>query len=225
MKTTSSSGSGSASRSPALKRFSCSRSSRRAPRAGVKVDDTLRTTNPRVYAAGDCCFPYKFTHTADALARIVIQNALFGLPFMKRKASALTIPWCTYTDPEIAHVGMYEKDASEKGIPVRTFVQELEDVDRAVLQGDSEGFVKVHVKERTGEILGATLVASHAGEMLSELTLAIRAGAGLGTVAGTIHPYPTQAEAIRKTGDLFNRTKLTPRVKRLFERWLAWSRA
>jgi hypothetical protein len=85
--------------------------------------------------------------------------------------------------------------------------------------------VKVHVKDGTDEILGATIVASHAGEMLSELTLAIRARAGLGTIAGTIHPYPTQAEAIRKTGDLFNRTKLTPKVKRLFDRWLAWSRA
>jgi pyruvate/2-oxoglutarate dehydrogenase complex dihydrolipoamide dehydrogenase (E3) component len=194
------------------------------PRVGVRVDDYLRTTNRRIYAAGDCCFPYKFTHTADALARIVIQNALFGLPFMRKKASALTIPWCTYTDPEIAHVGMYEKDAKEKGISVRTFVQELEDVDRAILDGEVEGFVKVHVKDGTDEILGATIVASHAGDMLSELTLAIRAGAGLGTIAGTIHPYPTQAEAIRKTGDLFNRTKLTPKIKRLFERWLAWSR-
>lgn len=194
------------------------------PRRGVTIDDHLQTTNPRIYAAGDCCFPYKFTHTADALARIVIQNALFGLPFLKKKASVLTIPWCTYTDPEIAHVGLYEKDAKEKRIPVRTFVQELEDVDRAILDGDTEGFVKVHVRSGTDEILGATIVASHAGEMLSELTLAIHAGIGLATIAGTIHPYPTQAEAIRKTGDLFNRTKLTPSVKRLFERWLAWSR-
>jgi pyruvate/2-oxoglutarate dehydrogenase complex dihydrolipoamide dehydrogenase (E3) component len=191
---------------------------------GVAVDDHLRTTNPRIYAAGDCCFPHKFTHTADALARIVIQNALFGFPFLKKRASALTIPWCTYTDPEIAHVGMYERDAKQRGIPVRTFVQELEDVDRALLDGDPEGFVKVQVKEGTDEILGATIVASHAGEMLSELTLAIRAGAGLGTIAGTIHPYPTQAEAVRKTGDLFTRTRLTPAVRRLFERWLAWSR-
>ncbi len=194
------------------------------PRRGVKIDDYLRTTNPRIYAAGDCCFPYKFTHTADALARIVIQNALFGLPFMKKKTSALTIPWCTYTDPEIAHVGMYEKDAIERGIPVRTFVQELADVDRAILDGETDGFVKVHVKDKTDEILGATIVASHAGDMLSELTLAIHARAGLATIASTIHPYPTQAEAIRKTGDLFNRTKLTPSVKRFFERWLAWSR-
>ena len=194
------------------------------PRTGVVIDDTLLTSNPRILAAGDCCFRYKFTHTADALARIVIQNALFGFPFMKKKASALTIPWCTYTDPEIAHVGMYEKDAKAKGIPVTTFVQELADVDRAILDGEEEGFIKLHVKTGSDSILGATLVARHAGETLSELTLAITAGIGLGTIAGTIHPYPTQAECVKRAADAFNRTRLTPTVKWLFARWLAWNR-
>ena len=193
-------------------------------RAVQQRHDYLRTTNPKIFAAGDCCFQYKFTHAADALARIVIQNALFNLPFMKKKASALTIPWCTYTDPEIAHVGMYEKDAREKGMSVRTIVQELNDVDRAILDGEDEGFVKVHVKDGTDQILGATIVAAHAGDIISELTLAMNAGAGLGTIASTIHPYPTQAEAIKKAGDAFNRTRLTPTVKRIFERWLAWTR-
>ena len=193
-------------------------------RTGVVVDDTLQTSNPKILAAGDCCFQYKFTHTADALARIVIQNALFGFPFMKKKASALTIPWCTYTDPEIAHVGMYEKDAKAKGIPVTTFVQELADVDRAILDGEDEGFIKLHVKTGSDRILGATLVARHAGETLSELTLAITAGIGLSTIAGTIHPYPTQAECVKRAADAFNRTRLTPTVKGLFARWLAWSR-
>ena len=194
------------------------------PRKGIVVDDYLRTTNRKIFAAGDCCFQYKFTHTADALARIVIQNALFNFPFMKKKASALTIPWCTYTDPEIAHVGMYEKEARDKGISVRTIVQELNEVDRAILDGEDEGFVKVHVKDDTDQILGATIVAAHAGDMISELTLAMNAGAGLGTIASTIHPYPTQAEAIKKVGDTLNRTRLTPAVKRIFERWLAWTR-
>jgi len=193
-------------------------------RKGIAVDDYLRTTNPRIFAAGDCCFRYKFTHTADALARIVIQNSLFGLPFMKKKASALTIPWCTYTDPEIAHVGMYERDARAKGISVRTIVQELKDVDRAILDGEDDGFVKIHVKDGSDRILGATIVAGHAGDMISELTLAMNAGAGLGAIASTIHPYPTQAEAIKKAGDALNRSRLTPTVKRLFERWLAWTR-
>lgn len=189
--------------------------------SGVTVNDRLQTTNPRIYAAGDVCPGYRFTHNSDFQARIVIQNALF---FGRARASALTIPWCTYTDPEIAHVGLYERDAKARGIPIRTFVQELDDVDRAILDGEAEGFVKVHVREGADEILGATIVARHAGEMLPELTLAITHGLGLGKVASTIHTYPTQAEAIRKIGDQYNRTRLTPFVKRLFRKWLAWTR-
>ncbi len=190
-------------------------------RAGVQVNDHLQTTNPRIYAAGDICSKYKFTHTADALARIVLQNALF---FGRAKASALTVPWCTYTDPEIAHVGMYERDAEAAGIPVQTFTIELKDVDRAILDGEDEGFLKVHVRKGTDKIVGATLVAGHAGDMISEITLAMNAGAGLGTIAKTIHPYPTQAEVIKRVGDTFNRTRLTPNVKSLMARFLAWRR-
>jgi pyruvate/2-oxoglutarate dehydrogenase complex dihydrolipoamide dehydrogenase (E3) component len=188
---------------------------------GVKVNDRLQTSNPRIYAAGDICTPYKFTHMADAMARIVIRNALF---FGRARASTLTIPWCTYTDPEIAHVGFYERDATAGGIKVRTFVQELSTVDRAVLDGETEGFVKVHVLEDTDRIVGATIVASRASEMISELTLAITGKIGLGALAAVIHPYPTQAEAIRKVGDAYNRTRLTPFAKRMFEKWFAWTR-
>jgi pyruvate/2-oxoglutarate dehydrogenase complex dihydrolipoamide dehydrogenase (E3) component len=190
-------------------------------KSGVSVNPRLQTTNPRIYAAGDICSPYKFTHAADFQARIVIQNALF---FGRAKASALTIPWCTYTDPEIAHVGLYERDASAKGIRVKTFVQDFADVDRAVLDGETEGLVKVHVREGTDEILGATVVGRRAGEMLPELTVAITQGIGLGRIARVIHSYPTQAEAIRKLGDQYNRTRLTPFVKGLFRRWLDWTR-
>ena len=175
----------------------------------------------RIYAAGDVCSAHKFTHNSDAQARIVIQNALF---LGRARTSALTLPWCTYTDPEVAHVGLSEREAAARGIAVRTFVQELADVDRAVLDGEAEGFVKVHVRAGTDRILGATIVARHAGEMLPELTLAIATGTGLGRIASVIHAYPTQAEAIRKLGDAYNRTRLTPRVKRLFARWLAWTR-
>ncbi len=190
-------------------------------RTGVKVNDRLQTSNRRIYAAGDVASPYRFTHVADASARIVIRNALF---LGRQRASALTIPWCTYTDPEIAHVGLYESQAQARGIAVQTFVQPLSDVDRAVLDGESEGFVKVHVRAGSGQILGATVVARHAGEMISELTLAMVGRLGLGTIAETIHPYPTQAEAIRKIGDAYNRTRLTPRVSRLFRRWMDWTR-
>jgi pyruvate/2-oxoglutarate dehydrogenase complex dihydrolipoamide dehydrogenase (E3) component len=188
---------------------------------GVKVNDRLQTTNPRIYACGDICSPYQFTHAADFMARIVIQNALFK---GRAKASSLIIPWATYTSPEIAHVGLYEKEAKDKGIAVDTFTQELSKVDRAILDGETEGFVRVHVRKGTDEIVGATVIAAHAGDLIGELTLAIKGKLGLKTIGATIHPYPTQAEAIRKTGDLYNRARLTPFVKKLMNRWLAWQR-
>jgi pyruvate/2-oxoglutarate dehydrogenase complex dihydrolipoamide dehydrogenase (E3) component len=188
---------------------------------GVWVNDRLQTTNPGIFAAGDICSRFKFTHAADAMARVVIQNALFK---GRARASALVIPWCTYTDPEVAHVGLYEHEARERGIAFRTFTQELHDVDRAVLDGEDDGFVKVIVAARGDRILGATIVAAHAGEMISELTLAMVGRLGLRTIASTIHPYPTQAEAIKKVGDAYNRTRLTPTVKWLFEKWLSWTR-
>jgi pyruvate/2-oxoglutarate dehydrogenase complex dihydrolipoamide dehydrogenase (E3) component len=190
-------------------------------REGVAVNDRLQTTNRCIYAAGDVCLQYKFTHMADASARIVIQNALFC---GRKKLSALTIPWCTYTDPEVAHVGINEAEAQKQGIPIQTFIKPLSEVDRAIVDGETEGMVKIHVKAGTDRILGATIVARHAGEMISEITLAMVGKIGLGALAAVIHPYPTQAEAIRQTGDLYNRTRLTPFVKNLFTRFLSWRR-
>ena len=188
---------------------------------GVNVNDRLQTTNPRIYACGDICSPYQSTHAADFMARIVIQNALF---LGRAKASSLVIPWSTYTSPEIAHVGLYEKDAKARGIEVDTFTQELSKVDRAILDGETEGFVRVHLRKGTDEIVGATVVAEHAGDLISEITLAIKGKLSLKTIGATIHPYPTQAEAIRKTGDLYNRTRVTPFVTSLLIRWLTWRR-
>lgn len=188
---------------------------------GVVVNDRLQTTNPRIYAAGDICMDYKFTHVADAAARVVIQNSLF---LGRKKLSTLTIPWCTYTDPEIAHVGLSGRDAEKQGIAVQTFLVPMPEVDRAVVDGEEEGFVKIHVKKGTDQILGATIVARHAGEMINEITLAMTKKIGLGTLATVIHPYPTQAEAIRKAADTYNRTRLTPFVKKLFSAWLTWTR-
>jgi pyruvate/2-oxoglutarate dehydrogenase complex dihydrolipoamide dehydrogenase (E3) component len=188
---------------------------------GIKVNDRLQTSNPRIYAAGDICMKWKFTHAADFAARIVIQNALF---FGRKKLSALTMPWCTYTDPEIAHVGLYEREAVERRIAVNTFIRDFKDVDRAIIDGEESGFVKIHVKKGTDEIIGATIVARHAGEMISEISVAMAANLGLGKLSSVIHPYPTQAEAIRQCGDAYNRTRLTPFVKELFSRWLAWRR-
>ena len=190
-------------------------------RHGVRVNDRLQTTNPKIYAAGDICSPFKFTHAADFMARIVIQNALF---FGRAKASALTIPWATYTSPEVAHVGLSVSEAAEQGIAIQTFTQPFADVDRAILAGETEGFVRVHVRQGSDQILGATIVAPHAGDLIGELSLAMTHGLGLKKIASTIHPYPTQAEAIRKIGDQFNRTRLTPRVKSIMKKWLTWSR-
>jgi pyruvate/2-oxoglutarate dehydrogenase complex dihydrolipoamide dehydrogenase (E3) component len=187
----------------------------------VVVNDRLQTTNRRIYAAGDVCLKHKFTHLADAAARIVIQNALF---YGRKKFSALAIPWCTYTDPEVAHVGLNEAEAAKQGIPIQTFIKPLGEVDRAIVDGEDEGLVKIHVKRGGDKILGAIIVARHAGEMISEITLAMVGKVGLGTLASVIHPYPTQAEAIRQTGDLYNRTRLTPFLKKLCTRFLAWRR-
>ena len=195
-------------------------------RTGVRVDNRLRTSNRRVYAAGDICFPFKFTHTADVMAQIVVQNALFPHPFGLGMAStaSLIIPWCTYTEPEIAHVGMYEADARAKGLDVETFTQPLAEVDRAVLDGADAGFAKVHVKKGTDEILGATIVAADAGNLISEVTVAMKAGAGLGTIGSTIHPYPTQAEALRKVANQMRQARFTDRQRAILSRLFAWRR-
>ena len=190
-------------------------------RSGIEVNDNLQTTNPKIYAAGDVCSKYKFTHAADFMARIVIQNTLF---MGRGKASSLTIPWATYTSPELAHVGLEPKEAKQRGIEIDTFTQPLDGVDRAILEGDDEGFVRIHVKKGTDKIVGATIVATNAGDMISEITLAMTHGLGLKKIASTIHPYPTQGDAIRKVGDLYNRTRLTPFVKSLFRKWLSWTR-
>jgi pyruvate/2-oxoglutarate dehydrogenase complex dihydrolipoamide dehydrogenase (E3) component len=190
---------------------------------GIRVDDRLRTTNRRIFAAGDVCMAWKFTHAADFAARIVIQNALFPALF-GRRLSTLHMPWCTYTEPEIAHVGLYEHEAAARGIGVTTFLRPFSEVDRALCDGEEEGFVKIHVRKGSDQILGATIVAPHAGDMISELSVAMAGRLGLSRLANVIHPYPTQAEAIRQIGDLYNRTRLTPFVKALFSSWLRWTR-
>jgi len=168
-------------------------------RQGVEVDDRMRTTNPRIF----------------------VRNALF---FGRAKASALTIPWCTYTAPEVAHVGLTEAEAARLGVETATIKIEFADVDRAILDGETAGFAKAVVKKGSDEILGVTIVAAHAGDMIGEAVLAMRKKIGLSQFAETIHPYPTQAEALRKLGDAFNRTRLTPTVKKLFHKLMAWQR-
>ncbi len=189
---------------------------------GITVNDFLQTTNKRIYASGDVCLPCKFTHTADAASRAVIQNALFPGP--KKRLSKLVIPWCTYTDPEIAHVGMYPHQAESQGMAIDTWNVAMADVDRAITDGETEGFLKVHCKKGNDTILGATLVGRHAGDMISEVTTAMAAGMGLGSFSGVIHPYPTRAEIIRKAADAYNRTKLTPTIASILRKWFGFTR-
>lgn len=190
-------------------------------REGVKVDDFLRTTNSRIYAAGDVCSRFKFTHAADATARAVLRNALF---FGRVRMSQLVMPWVTYTDPEVAHVGFYEAEARAAGFNVATITEHFSDNDRAILDGESEGFARIHYDRRSGKILGGTIVARHAGEMISELTLALTQGLKVSALSNTIHPYPTQAEVLRRIGDNYNRTRLSPTISRILEKWFQWKR-
>jgi pyruvate/2-oxoglutarate dehydrogenase complex dihydrolipoamide dehydrogenase (E3) component len=187
-------------------------------RQGVKVNDYLQTTNPKIYAAGDICMAWKFTHAADAAARIVLKNTLFS-PFGlgRSRLSSLVMPWTTYTDPEVAHVGLYETEARDRGIEVNTIKVSFHDVDRAIADGEEEGFVKIHHKKGSDTIVGATIVSRHAGETISEITTAMVHGIGLGKLASVIHPYPTQAEAIKKAADGYRRTLLTPRSRSLLK--------
>ena len=184
---------------------------------GVRVDDHFRTTHAKVFACGDVASPLQFTHAADAQARAVLRNALFG---GRVRASDLKIPWCTFTSPEVAHVGLYPHEAEGQGLEVETIRVELAEVDRARLDGEEEGFLKVHTRAGSDRILGATLVAARAGDLIGELCVALRAGVGLKTLADTIHPYPTQAEVVKKAADAWNRRRLTPRARRVLAAWL-----
>jgi len=206
-------------RTPNVEDLDLERAGIRCDRRGVIVDDRLRTTNRRVWAAGDVASTFKFTHAADALARVALQNALF---FGRKSASALVIPRATYTDPEIAHVGISAEEAARRR-DVRTLTVQFTGVDRAVIDGVQEGFARIHAGAR-GRILGATVVASHAGEMIGEMSLAISAGLSMRTLAQTIHAYPTQGECWKKLGDEWNRARLTPHVRSLFDAFLRWRR-
>lgn len=185
-------------------------------RLGVSVDDRLRTTNHRIYAVGDVCSRFQFTHSADFQARLVIANALF---LGRGRNSRLVIPWSTYTSPEVAHVGITAEDAARDGVALDTVTVPLHDVDRAVLEGETEGFLRVHLRQGSDRILGVTIVDAHAGELIGEGCVAVTNRMRLGALGRTIHPYPTRVEAYRKAADQWRRDKLTPTVRRVLALW------
>lgn len=188
-------------------------------RQGIPVNAYLQTNRKHIYAAGDIAGPYQFTHTADVQARVVIRNVLMPFQFLRVKSSMKVVPWATYTDPEVAHVGLSESDAKERKIPYDLYRQELADVDRNIVESEETGYGKVLTEKGGDKILGVTLVGPHAGDLLHEFVLAMTHGIGLGGIASTIHAYPTFAELARKLGDQYNRTRLTPRARSIFN-WL-----
>ncbi|HVA48050.1 MAG TPA: mercuric reductase [Pirellulales bacterium] len=210
-----------AGRSPNLDDLSLDAAGVRCTEKGVEVNDCLQTSNPAIYAAGDVCSSYKFTHAADAMARLCLRNALF---FGRRRVSRLVIPRCTYTDPEVAQVGLTAREAAERGIEFDTYRVDLAEIDRAVLDGEQEGFAAIHTHRGTGKMLGATIVAEHAGEMIGEVALAMTKKLPLSALAATIHCYPTQVEVLKRIADNYSRTRLTPLVATLARKWLAWRR-
>jgi pyruvate/2-oxoglutarate dehydrogenase complex dihydrolipoamide dehydrogenase (E3) component len=189
---------------------------------GIAVNDYLQTTNPRIFAAGDCLGSFQFTHAADAMARACIQNAFFSVgPFGRRKLSDLVIPWTTYTDPEIAHVGLTPTATEQRGIAIDTYREELRHIDRALLDGDDEGFAVIHCRRGTPRVLGCTIVARHAGEMIAEITLLMTARLPISSLAKTIHCYPTQVEVLKRLGDQYNKSRLSPRIAYLLKSLIA----
>jgi pyruvate/2-oxoglutarate dehydrogenase complex dihydrolipoamide dehydrogenase (E3) component len=186
---------------------------------GVRVNDYLQTSQRHIYAVGDVIGPFLFTHMADAQGRVVVRNILVSFQFLRQKMDYSVVPWCTYVDPEVAHVGLGEKQAKGQNINYDLFTVPLEDLDRAVVESEEAGFAKILTGKGSDKILGATIIAPHAGDLLHEFVLAMKAGIGLGTIASTIHAYPTFAELARKAGDKYNKTRLTPRAKKIFT-WL-----
>jgi pyruvate/2-oxoglutarate dehydrogenase complex dihydrolipoamide dehydrogenase (E3) component len=187
------------------------------PAGGIRVDDHLRTSNEAVFAAGDCCLDTKYTAAAEASAHIALQNAFFPV---KRRWSSVPVPRCTFTDPEIATVGLTEEEAARAGIAATVLRVPLAEVDRALIEGEPEGFLKILLRSESDTILGATLVSAHAGESIGIIATAMAAGMGLRKLDSVPFPYPTQAGAIGRAANLANRQRLTAGLRGLLSRWI-----
>lgn len=191
-------------------------------RRGITVDDRMATTNRRIFAVGDVASPFQFTHAADAQARLAVRNALF---YGRGKASDLVIPWATYTSPEVGRVGLSEAEAAERGVAIETINIDFAHLDRARLDGDEEGFLRVHLAEGSDRIVGATIVHPHAGELIAQVTQAMTTELGLESLSDVVFPYPTAAEALRRAADARRRGRLTERVTWLFSQYFRlWRR-
>jgi len=185
--------------------------------AGIAVDARLRTSHPHIYAAGDVCAALQFTHAADAQARIAVRNALFPL---SARADALIIPWCTYTRPELAHVGATSRQLQQAGRAFDRYRVEFGELDRGRTDAAADGFAQVLTARGSDRILGATIVGRDAGEQLSPLVLALTRGLGLKRLDSLVLPYPTRSEYLRRILDAYSRTRLTPFTAGTLRWWL-----
>lgn len=208
-----------AGRIPNIEKLNLNAAGVKFNKRGIEVNEYLQTSQPHIYAAGDIAGSYQFTHTADAMARVVVRNILMPVQLLRQRIDFSVVPWCTYTDPEVAHVGLGEDEAKQKNIDYDLFRVPVEESDRAIVESEEAGFVKVLTKKGTDRIIGATVVAAHGGELLQEFVVAMKNGIGLKAIGATIHPYPTMATVAQKIADQYNRTRLTPQAEKVF-RWL-----
>lgn len=186
---------------------------------GIQVDDYLRSSRKHIYSCGDVIGSYQFTHTADFQARLILRNALFP---GQSKLDQRIIPWCTFSEPEVARVGLNETQAKAQNIPHDVYGYELSGLDRAVCDRESEGLIKVITAKGSDRILGVTLAGSHAGDCLHELVLAMKYKIGLKKIASMIHVYPTLAEVSKRAADSYQRSRLSPQFQRLLRRYFQW---
>ncbi|MBI1951874.1 MAG: mercuric reductase [Acidobacteria bacterium] len=193
---------------------------------GVAVNAYLQATRPNIYAAGDLCGPHQFTHFAEYQARLIVRNILVSplLGLGRARADYRVVPWTTFTEPEVARVGLNEKDAAQAGVPCDVHRFPYADLDRAVLESEEIGFAKVIVARGRDTILGATIVGAGAGELIHELALAMRERIGLARLSSMIHVYPTFSQAVQRAADACMRTRLTARARAIFSRLYAWQR-
>lgn len=208
-----------AGRTPNVESLDLDKAQVEANAKGIVVNDYLQSvTNPNVFACGDVAVKYQFTHAAEAGARIVANNALFSFVWGRQKMSEVIVPWTTYTHPEVGRVGLGQREATEQQIPVDVYIKRFNDVDRALTDGEEEGFVKVLCAKDTDKILGATIVCSHAGDIIPQIVTAMRFGITLGQFAYVVHPYPTIAEAIKGLGFQYTMKQYaTPEARKWFK--------
>jgi pyruvate/2-oxoglutarate dehydrogenase complex dihydrolipoamide dehydrogenase (E3) component len=209
----------SAGRVPNIQRLNLETAGVKFNARGIEVNAYLQTSQPHIYAAGDIVGPYQFTHTADAQARVVVRNILMPFQLLRQKMDYSVVPWCTYTDPEVARVGLNEAEAKQQNIPYDLIRVGIDQLDRAIVEGEELGFIKVLTAKGSDKILGVTIIAAHAGDLLHEFVLATKYRIGLGQLATTIHAYPTFAELARKVGEHYNKKRLTPFLRKAFS-WL-----